>query len=113
MHGLPRPQGLPGISLKQTKENHLYVVVSNHMVQGAKVGDRVPETSGRMLRSEHYKYTVYSNGERREALVDLRKDPGETANVAGKSEHAEVLKQHRTLMAEWCRKYGDKFPLVS
>jgi arylsulfatase A-like enzyme len=111
--GLPRPEGLPGLSLKQTKENHPFVVVSNHMVQGAKVDGRVPETSGRMLRSEHYKYTIYSEGQRRESLVDLRKDPGEMVNLAGKSEHAEVLKQHRELLAKWCRQYGDKFPLAS
>ena len=69
--------------------------------------------AGRMLRSEHHKYTVYSEGQRREALVDLRKDPGEMVNLAGKSEHAEVLQQHRTLLANWCRQYGDKFPVVS
>jgi arylsulfatase A-like enzyme len=110
--GLPRPDGLPGISLKQTKENHPFVVVSNHMVQGEKVDGSTPEASGRMLRSEHYKYTVFDRGQKREALVDLRKDPGEMVNLAGKPEHAEVLKQHRTLLAGWCKQYGDKFPLV-
>jgi arylsulfatase A-like enzyme len=111
--GLPRPEGLPGISLKQTRENHPFVVVSNHMVQGEKVDGRVPEATGRMVRSENYKYTVFSEGQRREALVDLRKDPGEMMNLAGKPEHAEVLQQHRTMLASWCKKYGDKFPFVS
>ena len=108
--GIPRPEGLPGLSLKQVKDNHPFVVVSNHMVQGAKIDGRLPEPSGRMLRSEHYKYMVYSEGQRREALVDLRKDPGEMVNLAGKSEHAEALKQHRMMLASWCRQYGDKFP---
>jgi len=111
--GLPRPDGLPGLSLKQTRENHPFVVVSNHMVQGAEVDGRTPETHGRMLRSEHWKYTVYSEGRRREALVDLRKDPGEMVNQAEKSEHAEVLKQHREMLAKWCKQHGDRFPLAS
>jgi arylsulfatase A-like enzyme len=108
---LPKPAGLSGLSLKQTKENHPYVVVSNHMVQGAPIDGRTPEPAGRMLRTDRYKYTVYSEGQKREALVDLQKDPGEMVNLAGKTEHAEVVQQHRKLLAGWCNRYGDKFPL--
>jgi arylsulfatase A-like enzyme len=111
--GLARPDGLPGISLKQTKDNNPFVVVSNHMVQGAAIDGRTPEPAGRMLRSEHYKYTVYSEGKRRESLVDLRKDPGEMVNLADRYEYVGPLKQHRMMLAMWCRQYGDKFPLVS
>jgi arylsulfatase A-like enzyme len=111
--GIPRPGGLPGISLKRPDDTRQFVVVSNHMVQGAEINGRKPEPQGRMLRSRRYKYTVYSEGERRESLVDLEEDPGEMRNLAGKPGSAQVLKEHRAMLAEWCRKYGDRFPLVT
>jgi choline-sulfatase len=110
--GISRPEGLPGMSLKTPDHSRQFVVVSNHMVQGAPVGGRTPQPHGRMLRGERYKYTVYSEGERREALVDLEKDPGEMVNLAAKPQFGEVLTQHRRMLAQWCRQYGDKFPLA-
>jgi arylsulfatase A-like enzyme len=110
--GISRPARLPGMSLKAPDAARKFVVVSNHMVQGAAIGGRKPEPQGRMLRSERYKYTVYSEGARRESLVDLSKDPGEMVNLAGKAEFAPVLAEHRKMLAQWCRQYGDRFPVA-
>jgi choline-sulfatase len=110
--GISRPEGLPGMSLRNPDRTRQFVVVSNHMAQGAPIDGRRPEPHGRMLRSRRYKYTVYSEGERRESLVDLEKDPGEMVNLAGNPESDPVLKEHRAMLAKWCRQYGDKFPVA-
>jgi choline-sulfatase len=114
--GIPAPENLPGISLKSSARRE-YVVVSDQLAQGAPVNGKEIAPDGRMLRSERFKYTVYSplssGGEHREALVDLEKDPGETTNLARDAKFAIELQRHRGLLAAWCRKYGDRFPVVA
>ncbi len=113
--GIPIPQGLPGKSLKatanglDTKDPREFVVISNHMIQGAKVDGTAPQPEGRMLRSRRYKYCVYSLGTRRESLVDMQNDPGEMVNLAKSEEYRPVLLEHRRHLAEWCRTNGDSF----
>jgi choline-sulfatase len=112
--GVAAPAGLPGLSLKDAGHDpRQYVVVCNRMVQGAAVDGRIPKPDGRMLRGQRHKYTVYSEGHRREALVDLENDPGEMVNLAGDARFEKVLKEHRELLAAWCRKSGDLFPTVA
>jgi hypothetical protein len=60
-----------------------------------------------MVRSERYKYCVYDHGIRRESLVDLQIDPGETRNLAGDPNYRTILLEHRTLLAQFARKYSD------
>lgn len=104
--GIEPPAGLPGRSLRQIADGRSvsgwrdHVVVSNHMVQGAPLEDgSQPKPHGRMVRSERYKYCVYSEGERRESLVDMIEDPGEMVNLAGSPSHQGVLRDHRNLLA--------------
>ena len=111
--GIPVPPELPGASLKGAAPKREYVVVCNKMVQGAAINGRVPEPDGRMLRSRRYKYCVYSEGKRRESLVDMQKDPGEMVNLAGETAHRDVLLRHRAMLAEWQRKTKDTFPAVT
>ena len=66
-----------------------------------------------MVRSRRYKYCVYSEGKRRESLVDMQKDPGEMVNLAGETAHRDVLLRHRAMLAEWQRKTKDTFPAVT
>jgi len=114
--GVPVPAGLPGMSLKDTadgkndKDPRDYLVVCNKMAEGAPVDGRLPTPDGRMVRSQHYKYSVYSEGKRRESLVDMEKDPGEMVNVAEDPRYGKTLDQHRGMLAEWRRATGDGFP---
>lgn len=55
--------------------------MQNNMSQGAVVNGSVPIAEVRMIRTERYKYCVYSYGDRRESLVDLQDDPGEKENL--------------------------------
>jgi len=116
--GIAVPRDLPGLALMNgnrviEEDPRDYVVVQNRMVQGEPIDGRKPEPNGRMIRSKRYKYCAYDTGERRESLVDMEKDPGETVNVAGKKEYQRVLDRHRNYLAEWCEKQGDQFQAVT
>jgi choline-sulfatase len=64
------------------------------------------------VRSRRYKYCVYGEGERRESLVDMERDPGETVNLAADARHGAELARHRRMLAEYARRTGDRFPRV-
>lgn len=88
-----------------------HVIVENHMSQAGRVGDSVPMTEGRMLRTERYKYCVYAYGEHRESLVDLVKDPGEMNDLARDPAFREVVLEHRARLRQAALENGD--PLVA
>lgn len=104
------PPKLPGLSVRDAASDpRQYVVISDKMLEGAPLDGRKPNPTGRMLRSQRYKYCVYSEGQRRESLVDLVNDPGEMTNLAENSNSHEILSQHRTMLAEWCKQTNDAF----
>lgn len=107
--GIASPPNLPGLSLKSSSDPRKYVVVSDRLIQGAAVDGRLPAPDGRMLRGEHYKYCAFSEGQRRESLVDLDKDPGEVINLAPDPRYAKLLNEHRAMLADWCHKTHDPF----
>jgi arylsulfatase A-like enzyme len=90
------------------------------LVEGAADADRreavVAQTrredwdlTGRMVRTERYKYVVYNRGRRREQLFDLRADPGEMVDLTESDRHADVLDRHRELLLEHCLERRDRF----
>ncbi len=115
--GLPVPKRLPGRSLwpvvqgKPVSEWRSYVVVQNHMVQSGVVDGFRPTLQGRMVRTDRFKYCVYEFGRLREALYDLKNDPGETRNLAVDPSYRDELLRHRALLAEFARRYGDSLAL--
>lgn len=107
--GIGPPANLPGLSLKNRADTRQYVVVSDRLIQGVEVDGRLPTPDGRMLRGQRYKYCAYSEGTRRESLVDLDKDPGEMTNLAVDPRFKRLLNEQRTLLADWCRNTHDNF----
>jgi choline-sulfatase len=94
------PVGLNGRSVRSLSEakpvsdwRQDLVVESNH---------------SRMLRTVHFKYTVYDSGQRREVLIDLAKDPGEMQNLAEDPAYREVLQEHRRLLRQWYSLNGEQ-----
>ena len=53
-----------------------------------------------MIRTARYKYITY-HGDPVEQLFDMVDDPGETRNLAGQSEYASALEDHRRLLRQW------------
>ena len=68
-----------------------------------------PTPLGRMVRTDRYKYTAWSEGKTREMLVDLHEDPGEMFNLVGSEKLKGVLNHHRGLLAEHCKNINDPF----
>ena len=111
--GVSVPPELPGRSVapvvhgREPSEWRDHVVVSNKMIQGAPVDGRSYEPAGRMVRGERYKYCLYSEGERRESLVDMKKDPGEMVNLAENPDYANVIRRYRRHLERHARQHGD------
>lgn len=63
---------------------------------------------GRMIRTEHYKYTKYIE-DKGEQLFDLEKDPFEQNNLAHCPESADILAQMRNLLNRHLVETGDPF----
>lgn len=111
--GLKTADPLPGRSLlplamgRPVQDWRDCVVVENHMVQTGVVDGMRPTMEGRMVRTDRYKYCVYSRGQRRESLVDLQTDPGETNDLAGDPKHRDTLLQHRAMLARFGKEQND------
>jgi len=114
---VPVPRDLPGRSVapivrgREPSGWRDYVVVSNKMVQGAPLDGWSHEPDGRMVRGERYKYCLYSEGRRRESLVDMKEDPGEMVNLAGNPDYADVVTQHREALEQHARDRDDSVAL--
>lgn len=111
--GIDVPGTLTGRSLRkiatggQPAEWRDHVVIQNHMAQSGAVRKLRPETQGRMVRTERYKYCVYDYGNQRESLVDMHEDPLESRNLAGQSEYRDVLMQHRNILRNFGEQHDD------
>ena len=64
-----------------------------------------------MIRTERYKYCVYSRGNQRESLVDLQSDPGELKDLATDPNCRKILLEHRALLVKFGQEHND--PLVA
>jgi arylsulfatase A-like enzyme len=64
--------------------------------------------SGRMLRTDRFKYCIYDSGKHREQLIDLKHDPGEMKNLAEVEDYKDVLDTHRQLLQGWVERTGDR-----
>ena len=96
--GIRRPEGLPGRSLRpltacQSASWRDFVVVESQ--------------SGRMLRTERFKYCVYDSGQHREQLINCIEDPGEMRNLVGIEKEEPVLNEHRERLRKWTSRRSD------
>lgn len=115
--GLAIPAKLPGRSLlplvfgQPVDAWRDYVVAENNMTQTGEIDGLRPQMEGRMVRTDRYKYCVFSHGQRRESLVDMQADPGETTDLAADPKYRPVLLAHRELLQKFAREHSD--PLVA
>lgn len=112
--GVDRPAALPGrdafpLALGKSVSGWRDEVISQmSMSQGAEVDGFKPTLKWWMVRSDRYKYCLFSHGERRESLVDMHADPGETRNLATDPAHHAALLDHRERLARYGREHQDK-----
>jgi arylsulfatase A-like enzyme len=115
--GIAQPDVCPGHSLRPLFEDKLRTEWRDHLVAETEFHlTKNTQTSGicgRMVRTDRFKYTIYSEGAHREQLFDLGLDPGETRNLISDSAHASELARHRALLTAWARNTQDDFPLIT
>jgi choline-sulfatase len=71
--------------------------------------DRLLGISGRAVITGNWKYIVYDQGQIREQLFDLGKDPGEMNNLALQVSYKKQLQLMSTYLKQWCRIHHDNF----
>ncbi len=115
--GIDIPDGLPGKSLKAAATGNSsgltrdYVVSENHMIQCDPIDGVSLKPQGRMVRSNQFKYCIYSEGENRESLVDMQYDPLEMVNQAQNPVYRVILEQHRQYLRVHSEKNNDVIAL--
>ncbi len=107
--GAPVPEGLDGVSVREVIEDSskpgrdFLVVESPGWAKGRKQDVRI-------FRTHRYKYMRTDAGE--ETLFDMKKDPYEVSDLAGKRKYQGVLQDHRNLLAEWVEQSRDHFSMM-
>jgi arylsulfatase A-like enzyme len=110
--GAEKPATMHGVSLKPILEGKQLpirdFVVSETMFAS---GERNLGATGRMIRTKNFKYIIYDNGDKREQLLDMEKDPGEMNNLVYNKKYKGQLKEHRDLLVQWAKETNDtEFP---
>lgn len=88
--GLPKKGGLEGRSLlpqlkdAATKREHPAITTHNAGNHG--------------IRSENWRYIIYADGS--EELYDMKSDPNEWTNLAGDSQYADIIAEHRKFIPQ-------------
>lgn len=106
MAGTKREE-LPGRSIF-SPEKQEFIVVANHLFKAYGIEGKY---SGRMIRTQQFKYSVYSGGKYPEVLIDMNSDPGEMHNLAYEDAYQNILSHHRQLLKNWIKNQEDSFLL--
>jgi choline-sulfatase len=85
--GITAPAGLPGRSIRP--------IASGKHPANWRDDLLVEFTGGKSVRTSRYKYAIWKEGQPKEMLVDLERDPGEMKNLAGDPAAAPVLSDLR------------------
>lgn len=65
--------------------------------------------TGRAVLKGDWKYIVYSEGEKREQLFNLKEDPGEMNDLVQSKMYRKTVKTMKRHLEDWCRKHHDPF----
>lgn len=97
--GVPTPEYLLGRTIRPLAEG-----LGNNARRPFVVAEN---PTGRMLRTDRFKYCVYNSGAILESLVDLQNDPGEMKNLAAAPQYQEALNKHRSHLQRWIEESND------
>jgi len=97
--GVEIPEHLIGKSLRPVAEGKPIANWREYVVS--------EDAEWRMLRTENYKYSTFSDPASKESLVNMKNDPGEMRNLVDHPECKEILRNHRKLLAQWSESTGD------
>jgi len=109
-----RAEELPGLNLLplalgDTPADCRDAVVSQmSMSQAGEIGGFTPTMKWWMVRTNRYKYCLFSRGQQRESLVDMEADPGEMRNLAADPAYRLALLEHRERLDRYAREHDDR-----
>lgn len=109
--GTPLDHEYHGRSLRPVVEGRS-ATLHEYVVAESDLAPRYNESGGifgRMLRTQRYKYVVYSEGGNPEQLFDLEEDPGEMRSLVDSENHQHILEQHRDLLRHHLKETLDTF----
>lgn len=91
--GIQPPVHMRGMSLRNILEE-------NENPPRGFIVSEVTNNTGRMVRTEGFKYITYQNNQT-EQLFNMKTDPGETKNLIANSQFTSTLIEHRKLLHNW------------
>ncbi len=106
--GIDIPENLNGVSIKKVIE-HPEKQVRKFLVTELGVDPKDHSLTGRMIRTQQFKYNIYSKGDRNEELFDMIEDPYEMNNLAYDENMQEVKNQLKSDLKGWILKTNDPF----
>ncbi|HEX5442839.1 MAG TPA: sulfatase/phosphatase domain-containing protein, partial [Pirellulales bacterium] len=92
--GLKAPDYLDGVSQRPALDDPSRSVKKAAFTQIR----RGPKVSGYSVRTDRWRYTVWTGGQGGEQLFDMQADPGELVNLAGDPKQAGVVKELKELL---------------
>lgn len=111
--GIGQPKQLSGQSLRPFAENRTsssrdYLFLQTEFAEGEKSFG----IHGRAVLDNRYKYIIYSEGENREQLFDLKEDPGEMRNLVHDPAHQTKREQLRQQLKKWQKEQNDSLNIL-
>lgn len=112
--GIDTPFSMQGKSLRALAEGKTVNAWRDQVVSEASIilsrEDEI--ATGRMVRTDRFKYIAYSLGRHREQLFDLDKDAGELSDLSENPEYKFVLAEHRKRLMNWIFEMNDSFNFI-
>lgn len=111
--GIDRPVQLKGLDWSPVLADSELSPQRDHVIVETEFGTFGSPAGymGRAVRTQRYKYMVYSAGENHEFFADMEEDPGETSNLVGMPAYQEELERHRELLRDYIKNTNDIFPV--
>ena len=98
--GLEAPDYLGGVSQRPALEDPSTSVKDAAFSQVRRGND----LHGYSVRTPRWRYTLWGDGKAGEQLFDLKADPGELENLAGKAEHASTVAELKQSLRDYAQK---------
>lgn len=106
--GVGCPAEVTGVSVKAVIDD-LGVGGRNYLVSQLSPDTKQLDMKGRMVRTDRFKYVVFSEGENAEMFFDMDRDSGEKVNLVQDPIFSDEVARHRLLLHDWIQVTGDPF----
>lgn len=110
LSGVQKPADLKGVDISKRLTNPEKNLRDTLVIETDFAdNDQLLGINGRAVITKDFKYIVYNQGEIKEQLFDLSKDPGEMSNLVKNTAYKKKLMAMRAYLKQWCKINGDKF----